>query len=132
MKKKVIKINFSGTNRPYSDKGIYYIRVADEDRILPTNELRQMFEYNKNDSWDEKLTNFETEDVDLKQLFLFYKRSVSSKRLKDNDFDAKKLLIKLKLLKNDKLTNAGHYLFSKHNPITLKLAIFATDEKLTF
>ena len=130
--KNIIEITFNGTNRPYSDKGVYYIRVADEDRILPTNELRQMFEYNKNDSWDEKLVNFGIKDVDLKQLFSFYNRAITSKKVKDSNFNAKKILIKLGLLKNNKLTNAGHYLFSKHNPITLKLAIFATDEKLTF
>lgn len=30
------------------------------------------------------------------------------------------------------MTNAGNILFSKRGPVTLKLAIFATDEKLTF
>lgn len=130
--KSIIEVTFSGADRPYSDKGIYYIRVADENRILPINELRQMFEYSKNNSWDEKLTNFKIKDINLEQLFSFYNRATASKRIKDNEFNAEKILSKLGLLKNGNLTNAAYYLFSKHNPITLKLAIFATDEKLTF
>lgn len=42
------------------------------------------------------------------------------------------MLSKIGLVKNGKLTNAGHYLFSKNEPIVLKMAVFATDEKLTF
>ncbi|MGM9880946.1 MAG: ATP-binding protein [Bacilli bacterium] len=42
------------------------------------------------------------------------------------------MLSKIGLVKNCKLTNAGHYLFSKNEPIVLKMAVFATDEKLTF
>ncbi len=38
----------------------------------------------------------------------------------------------LKLLRNNKLTNAGYYLLSKNKPLLLKLAIFATPEKITF
>jgi len=42
------------------------------------------------------------------------------------------LLNKMGLLNGDKLTNAGRCLFSKNNPIMLKLAVFATDHKTTF
>lgn len=42
------------------------------------------------------------------------------------------MLSKIGLVKNGKLTNAGYYLFSKNEPIVLKMAVFATDEKLTF
>lgn len=39
---------------------------------------------------------------------------------------------KLGLITNDKLNNAGRILFSKNKPLVLKLAVFASDEKLTF
>lgn len=39
---------------------------------------------------------------------------------------------KLGLYQDGRLTNAGHVLFSNRGPLTLKMAIFATDEKLTF
>ena len=130
--KEVIELSFKGNNKPYSCKGIYYIRIADEDRILPTNELRQMFEYNKTDTWDENLTEYGIDDIDLSILKSFYDRSIACGRIKDKEFIPEKLLIKLGLLKNNKLTNAAYYLFSNKKPITLKMAVFATDEKLTF
>ena len=40
-------------------------------------------------------------------------------------------LSELKLLVNGHLTNAGHYLLSKNRPVTMDLAIYATDEKVT-
>jgi ATP-dependent DNA helicase RecG len=36
------------------------------------------------------------------------------------------------LIKDGKLNNAGYVLFGNNGPITLKMAVFATDEKLTF
>ena len=38
----------------------------------------------------------------------------------------------LQLLNGNKLTNAGRMLFSKNKPITLKMAVFATEHKATF
>ena len=130
--KEIIELSFKGDDRPYSNKGIYYIRSADEDRVLPTNELRQLFEYSNKDTWDSKLTSYTLGDVDVETLKKFFYKATSCGRIKDNEFSAERLLVKLQLLKEGKLTNAGYYLFSKNNPITLKMAVFATDEKLTF
>lgn len=130
--KEIIEVSFKGTDKPYSCKGVYYIRVADEDRIIPTNELRQMFEYSKTQTWDEQLTEHGLEDIDIETLKSFYKKATACGRVKDDEFVAEKLLIKLGLLNNGRLTNAGYYLFSNKKPITLKMAVFATDEKLTF
>lgn len=130
--KEIIEVSFKGTDKPYSCKGVYYIRVADEDRIIPTNELRQMFEYSKTQTWDEQLTEHGLEDIDIETLKSFYKKATACGRIKDDEFVAEKLLIKLGLLNNGRLTNAGYYLFSNKKPITLKMAVFATDEKLTF
>ncbi len=130
--KEIIEVNFSGFDKPYSSNGIYYIRTADEDRILSPNELRQMFEYNKKGSWDEELTEYTIDDISFKSFEKFYKRAVSCGRLKEEELDIEKIIKKLGLIKNGKLTNAAHFLFSSSNPIVLKMAIFATDEKLTF
>lgn len=130
--KEIIEVNFSGNNKPYSSKGVYYIRIADEDRVLPPHELRQLFEYNKNISWDAELTDYTIDDIDIKSLEMYYKKATSCGRLKEEEFNASKILIKLGLMKKERLTNAAYYLFSKNNPIVLKMAIFATDEKLTF
>ena len=128
----VIEVSFAGNDRPYSCRGIYYIRTADEDRILPPNELRQMFEYNRNSSWDKQLTEYGVNDICLNSFEKFYKRAVSSNRLKEDNSDVSSVLTKLGLIVDGKLTNAAYYLFSNKNPIVLKMAIFATDEKLTF
>lgn len=47
-------------------------------------------------------------------------------------YDKKSLLEKLDLMKKGHLTNAGRLLFSKNNPIVLKDAVFATNQKVTF
>ena len=130
--KEIVEVSFKGSDRPYSAKGVYYIRIADEDRILEPHELRQLFEYNKQESWDSQLSKYTIDDIDIKSLENFYKRSTSCGRIKDDDFEPERLLSKIGLVKNGKLTNAGHYLFSKNEPIVLKMAVFATDEKLTF
>lgn len=130
--KEIIEVTFKGNDRPYSSKGVYYIRTADEDRVLPPHELRQLFEYNKNCSWDSEITDYTLDDIDMESLEKFYKRAISCGRLKDLDFIPEKLLTKLGLIRNYKLTNAAYYLFSNKKPIVLKMAIFATDEKLTF
>ena len=130
--KEIIEVNFSGSNKPYASKGVYYIRIADEDRVLPPHELRQLFEYNKNISWDAELTDYTVNDIDVKSLETFYKKATACGRLKEEEFDVSRILVKLGLMKKDRLTNAAYYLFSKNDPIVLKMAIFATDEKLTF
>lgn len=130
--KEVIEVNFSGTERPYSSKGVYYIRSADEDRILPPNELRQLFEYDTKSSWDRQLTEHTMKDIDMASFQSFYDRAVACGRLKDEHISPETVLEKLDLMRNGRLTNAAYYLFSSDQPVTLKMAVFATDEKLTF
>lgn len=129
--KEIIELSFKGNDQPYSSKGIYYIRTADEDRILHPHELRQLFEYNKN-TWDAELTNFTIDNVKIETLNRFYKKAITYGRLKDFDFDPNRLMSKLGLIKNKKLTNAGYYLFANDEPVVLKMAVFVTYEKLTF
>lgn len=130
--KEIIEVKFSGNEKPYSCNGVYYIRIADEDRQLSPQELRQLFEFNGKKSWDSALTEYTYDDVDIDSLKKFYNRAIACGRLNEVEFDPLSLLIKLGLMKNNKLTNAGYLLFSKNGPIVLKMAIFATDEKLTF
>lgn len=130
--KSFIEVSFQGNERPYSYKGVYYVRSADEDRLLPRGELRQMFEYGEKDSYDKRLTDLGIDEIDVDSLRAYYDKATSSGRLKEDSFDPERLLRKLNLLKEDKLTNAAVLLFSKNGPITLKMAVFATEEKLTF
>lgn len=129
----IIEVKFSGKNKPYSAYGKYYIRVADESRELTPAELKEMMlssEYSER--WEQFETEYTIKDVDEAALKDFYNRATACGRLPDEGFDAEKLLNKLSLLKNGTLNNAGYVLFGNNGPITLKMAVFASDEKLTF
>lgn len=129
----IIEVKFSGKNKPYSAYGKYYIRVADESRELTPAELKEimlMSEYSER--WEQFETNYSVDDVDKKALKDFYDKATSCGRLPSDGFDVEKLLKKLGLLKNGKLNNAGYVLFGNNGPVTLKMAVFASDEKLTF
>ena len=129
----IIEVKFCGKNKPYSAYGKYYIRVADESRELTPAELKEMMlssEYSER--WEQFETEYTIKDVDEAALKDFYNRATACGRLPDEGFDAEKLLNKLSLLKNGKLNNAGYVLFGNNGPVTLKMAVFASDEKLTF
>jgi len=130
--KEIVELTVRGNNKPYSSKGVYYIRTADEDKVLPPHELRQLFEYNRETSWDKELTEYTVADIDYETFKKYYDRAIACGRLHEEKLDIEKILRKLGLIKNDKLTNAAYYLFSKNKPIVLKMAVFATPEKLTF
>lgn len=128
----VIKVEFSGNDIPYSAFGRYYIRIADEDRELTPNELRNMMiskEYEEN--WCDKITSYTLQDVNEESLQKFYESATECGRLPKIGFDKESLLIKHNLLRKGFLTNAGVMLFGDSNPITLKLVVFATSERVT-
>lgn len=129
----IIEVKFNGKNKPYSAYGKYYIRVADESRELTPSELKEMMLVNEySERWEQLETNFTIKDVDEKALKEFYERATACGRLPADGFDVENLLNKLGLLKNGKLNNAGYVLFGNNGPVTLKMAVFASDEKLTF
>jgi len=129
----IIEVKFSGRNKPYSAYGKYYIRVADESRELTPAELKEMMvasEYSER--WEQFETPYTIKDIDESAMKDFYNRAIACGRLPDDGYDAEKLLNKLGLLKNGNLNNAGYVLFGNNGPVTLKMAVFASDEKLTF
>lgn len=129
----IIEVKFSGRNKPYSAYGKYYIRVADESRELTSAELKEMMlssEYSER--WEQFETEYTIKDVDETALKDFYNRATACGRLPDDGYNAENLLKKLGLLKDGNLNNAGYVLFGNKGPVTLKMAMFASDEKLTF
>lgn len=129
----IIVVNFKGKDKPYSAFGKYYIRVADEDREMSPSELRKMMiaqEYEEN--WENKSSGETINDVNQSTLNNFYKNATNCGRLPEMGTDANILMQKLGLLNGEYLTNAGKMLFSKNHPITLKMAVFATEHKNTF
>ena len=113
--KNVIRVDFSGEEKPYSSFGRYYKRVFDRTEDMTPDELKRMMaETDKSSYWENNLTGYGLESVDMATLEEFYKRAVACGRLEEMaEFDAEELLTGLGLYENEKLTNAGYYLFSK-------------------
>ena len=130
----VIKVEFAGTERPYSSYGRYYKRVHDRAEDMTPDELKHMMLNTDYSSiWENNLTTFGIEDIDSKSLKSFYTRAVNCGRLEPLEtYDEKELLTMLGLMIDDKLTNAGYFLFSSKEPTVLKMAVYATDQRISF
>ena len=101
----IIKVSFSGHNRPYAVNGKYLIRTGTENRRMSPDELKRLI---KNDDysskWEEGVTDYTAEDLDDEALKDFYQSA----------------------------KDCGYALFGKNAKIGLKLASYATDNKVTF
>ena len=129
----IIEVDFSGQESPYSAYGRYYIRTADEDRELSSKELEKLvIAKSYSHEWESIKTDYSINDIDTEAFKRFYDLATSSGRLLEEEFNVDNILKKLELIKDNRLTNAGYYLFSNKFPVELKMAIFATDQKLKF
>jgi len=131
---KYFKIVFNGDAGLYSAYERYYIRVADEDKEMTPEQLRNLIAQENSDysAWENTLTEYGLETVNESTLVEAYKCGLSAGRLSEPYMGKEIALIKLGLYCDGKLTNAGRYLFGNNEPVQLKLALFATDAKLTF
>ncbi len=132
--KKVIMVEVSGKETPYSAYGRYYIRCDDQDSLMTNNELEKFF-LDKNFSyseWENEITKYSINDIDENLLIEYIDKANEVNRMNYRYKDIEDALIKLDLLVNGHLNNAGVYLFSNKKILMLKLAIFATDSRLTF
>ena len=130
----VVKVSFEGKKKPYSAEGKYDIRVSDESRELNPIELVNMIMNENYATWEELTSNVTIDDVDDDIMMNFLEKAIKYQRIENMEYDKKTLLSKLNLIASDgiHLNNAGKYLFSNKKPITLKMAVFATDVKQTF
>ena len=99
---------------------------------MTSAELKKLLRPTALNEWDSSSSRIKGTDIDKNELKSFYNKAINSGRLQKLKFDAKTILSKLGLYVDKKYTNASEYLFGKNHPITLKMAVFATDEKLTF
>ena len=131
--KAVIRIEINGDDTPYSAYGRYYMRTADEDREIAPVELKKMMKEDADrDSFEIKKSEDKITEIDDASVRKFIERAVISKRLPDDKSDNATIVKKLGLTNGEYLNNAGRILFSKNNPVAVKMAVFATNEKLTF
>ena len=129
----IIKVSFSGHNRPYAVNGKYLIRTGTENRRMSPDELKRLI---KNDDysskWEEGVTDYTAEDLYDEALKDFYQSAKDCGRLSMKDYDTGKLLTTLDIVRGWKINNGGYALFGKNAKIGLKLASYATDDKVTF
>ncbi len=131
--KTIIKVSFCGNNRPYSVNGKYLIRVGTQNRKMSTEELKRLIKNEDYSSkWEEEITDKTLDDVDDAALIDFYNSAKRCGRLEMDEFNKEKLLVSLELVSNGYLKNGGYALFGKDAKIGLKLAIYATENKVTF
>ena len=129
----VIKVEFSGENAPYSAAGRYYLRTADEDREVTPEELRAFFgAIRHRGKWERAKSESKAEQIDKKTIRAFWKRAIEVGRLPEGKYTYPIILNRYGLVTGDYLTNAGEVLFGNTHPVVLKMAVFATNEKLTF
>jgi len=131
---KAIKVTFEGSDRPYSAFGRYYSRVSDESREMTPDELSRMIIESNYKTWERQQSEDTIDDVDEEQLKKFLHKAISCGRIESMEYNKANILEHLKLLADDKkhLNNAGKFLFSNKEPVELKMAVFATNEKRTF
>lgn len=134
--KSCVKVSFDGADAPYWANGKAYVRVADEDRQLSARELEKIIvEKNKNCfGWDDQsVERAAISDIEESNLRSFVSRANSAGRLKESFSGCDTVLSKLNLISPDgKLTNTAMALFCENNNIKLQMAIFATENKVTF
>ena len=131
--KHLIKVEFNGNNTPYSAAGRYYLRTADEDREVTPKELKHFFVTNEyREKWEKASSTATANQIDKNAVKSFWQRAVSAGRIPEGRYTCPIILKRYGLVNGDHLNNAGEYLFGSTKPVTLKAAIFATDEKLTF
>lgn len=131
--KHIIKVEFSGEDAPYSAYGKYYLRTADEDREVAPNILRQFFIENEyKEKWEKGKSSSKATQIDKVAIKNFVKRGIAEGRIPEGTYSSLHILKRFGLVDGEYLTKAGEVLFGNTKPVTLKVAVFATDEKLTF
>ncbi|MDO4198495.1 MAG: putative DNA binding domain-containing protein [Erysipelotrichaceae bacterium] len=131
--KDIIRVEFSGHNRPYSVNGRYLMRMGSENRRMNNDDLKRLIKHDDYSSkWEEELSGYTINDIDEESLLDFYHSAKDSGRLDLKRYDVERLLTGLDLIEENRLKNAANALFGKNTRISLKLATYATDNKVTF
>ncbi len=119
--------------KPYSAFGKFLVRAGTQNRQMTRDELRKLI---KNEDysypWETETNDLQLEGIDDVALKSYFNEAVNCGRLATSFFNKAELLSTLDLYKNGKLNNAAYALFGKNVKIGLKLATYATDDKLTF
>ena len=129
----IIKVSFFGHNRPYAVNGKFLIRTGTENRRMSPDELKRLIKNEDYSSkWEKELTDYTPDDLDDDALRDFYQSARDCGRLSMKEYNKEKLLSVIDIIKDGNINNGGYALFGKNAKISLKLASYATDSKVTF
>ena len=108
--------------------------MADEDLVMSPQELAEYIRKNTRDGnrWENLISNKTVDDIDEELLKKYTKRAHEVGRIAIEYTDNKTVLNQLELSEGDMLTNAGKALFADDMLQDIQMAIFATNERLTF
>jgi len=132
--KTCIHIDFSGQDIPYFFSGRAYIRVGDSDRQLSAKGIEKyILEKNKDKlTWDNRISDKKLSDININALKNYIIRANNAKRIDFEFKNVKSALVKLGLLKNNKLLNVAEILFCDNNNLKIQAALFAGTTKTEF
>ncbi len=133
--KRILKIIVNGNDTPYSAYGRYYIRINDADILMSSYQLQYYFINKENTyiNWEQEETKYGIDDINEELLIECIRTANEKGRLNYVYRNSAEALNKLGLLtENNKLNNAGYYLFSNKKPIKIKLANYPTDSRIEF
>ena len=127
-----IRVDFSGSDAPYSCDGRYRVRVNDRDVLMTPDELERAFaeRANRLHPWDERPSERPVSDVNEATLRAFVERGRERGRISFEYEDAFRTLARLGLLTADGgLTNAADVLFCESRYVQLKAGLFANERR---
>ena len=129
-----IRVAFEGDNVPYYAYGRAYLRVADEDRVMSPKELEVYILRRNADkvAWDSGASKKTVDDVNEEALKNYIAMANAAGRIDYAYTDKRDILKRLKLLNEDKLSNTAEVMFCDDVNLEIQMAVFASDERLTF
>ncbi|MEG0015461.1 MAG: ATP-binding protein, partial [Gordonibacter sp.] len=127
-----IRVTFEGDDRPYSCKGAYRIRVADEDVLMAQHEVRKMAAdaEDRHNPWDTRPSSCSIRDIDEKTLKSYVNRGNACGRISFDHESIESTLTRIGLMRDSVLTNAAEILFCQPNRPLLKMGIFADHSRI--
>lgn len=129
-----IYVKFEGNQTPYFSSGVARIRVADEDLVMSPQELAEYIRKGDREEnrWENLISNKTIDDVDEELLKKYTNQAHDVGRIAIEYTDKKTVLNKLELSEGNNLINAGKALFADDLIQDIQMAIFATNERMTF
>ena len=129
-----IHVKFEGNQVPYFAYGVAKIRVADEDLTMSPEQITELLlrSGREGNRWENLVSNKTVDDIDEKLLKKYTTQAHEVGRIAISYTDKETVLNQLELTEGHALLNAGKVLFSDDIVQDVQMAIFATNERLTF